>query len=119
MLGDSDLEPSNLSIALSMNIQNLFNLVKSNTCFKGEGSSIELVLTNRKYSSKNKCSFETGLCDHHPLIYPEMKTTFKPEEPKKFINRDYSNFSSECFKDNFMSSICQENEITQVSRTNF
>ena len=37
-----------------------------------------------------------------------MKTTFKSEEPKKLIYRDYSNFSSECFKDDFMSSICQE-----------
>ena len=37
-----------------------------------------------------------------------MKTTFKSEEPKKLIYRDYSNFSTECFKDDFMSSICQE-----------
>ena len=37
-----------------------------------------------------------------------MKTTFKSEEPKKWIYRDYSNFSSECFKNDFMSSIYQE-----------
>ena len=37
-----------------------------------------------------------------------MKTTFKSEEPKNLIYRDYSNFSSECFKDDFMISICQE-----------
>ena len=37
-----------------------------------------------------------------------MNTTFKSEEPKKLIYCDYSNFSSECFKDDFMSSICQE-----------
>ena len=37
-----------------------------------------------------------------------MKTTFKSEEPTKLIYRDYSNFSTECFKDDFMSSICQE-----------
>ena len=88
-----------------MNNQNLFNLVKSNTCFKGEGSCIDLILTNRKYSFKNTCSFETGLSDHHHLIYSVMKTTFKSEEPKKLIYRDYSNFSSECFT---MSNICQE-----------
>ena len=35
-----------------------------------------------------------------------METTF--EEPKKIIYRDYSNISSECFKDDFMYRICQE-----------
>ena len=91
-----------------MHNQNLFNLVKSKTCFKGEGSCIVLILTNRKYSFKNTCSFETGLSDHHYLIYSVTKTTFKSGEPKKLIYHDYSDFSSECFKDNFMSSICQE-----------
>ena len=91
-----------------MNEQNLLNFVKSNTCFKGEGSCIDLILTNRKYSFKNTCSFETGLSDHHRLIYSVMKATFKSEKPKQLIYRDYSNFSSECFNDDFMSRICQE-----------
>ena len=60
MLGDFDLEPSNPGIASFVNNQNLSNLVKSNTCFKGEGLCIDLMLTNRKYSFKNACSFETG-----------------------------------------------------------
>ena len=38
ILGDFNLEPSNPSIVSFMNSQNLFNLVKSNTCFKGKGS---------------------------------------------------------------------------------
>ena len=37
-----------------------------------------------------------------------MKTTFESKELKKLIYRDYSNFSTKCFKDDFMSSICQE-----------
>ena len=37
-----------------------------------------------------------------------MKPTFKSEEPKKIICCDYSNFSSEYFKDDFKSSIRQE-----------
>ena len=91
-----------------MSNQNLFYFVKSNTCFKGKDSRIDIILTNRKYSFKNACSFETELSDYHHLIYSVMKTTFKSEEPKKLIYCDYSNFSSECFKDDFMSSICQE-----------
>ena len=105
IFGDFNLEPSNPSIVSFMNNQNLFNLVKSNTCFKGKGSCIDLILTNRKYSFKNTCSVETGLSDHHHLIYSVMKTRFKSEEPKKLIYRD---FSTECFKDDFMSIICQE-----------
>ena len=108
ILGDFNLEPSNPSIVSFMNNQNVFNLVKSSACFKGKGSCIDLILTNRKYSFKNTCSVETGLSDHHHLIYSVMKTTFKSEEPKKLIYRDYSNFSTECFKDDFMSIICQE-----------
>ena len=69
ILGDFNLETSNPSTASFMNNQNLFNLVKSNTCFKGKGSWIDLILTNRKYSFKNTCSVDTGLSDHHYLIY--------------------------------------------------
>ena len=77
ILGDFNLEPSNPSIAFFMNNQSLFNLVKSNTCFKGKGSCFDLILTNIKYSFKNTWSFGTGLSDHHHLIYSVMKTTFK------------------------------------------
>ena len=42
ILGDFNLEQSNPSIASFMRNQNLFNLVKSTTCFKGEGSRIDL-----------------------------------------------------------------------------
>ena len=43
------------------------------------------------------------------LLYnTAFKTTFKSEEPKELIYRDCSSFSSECFKDDFMSSVCQE-----------
>ena len=97
ILGGFNLEPSNPSIVSFMNNQNLFNLVKRNTCFKEEDSCIDLILTNRKYSFKKTRFFETGLSDHHHLIYSVMKTTFKPEVPKKLIYRDYSNFSSKCF----------------------
>ena len=102
ILGDFNLEPSNPSIVSFMNNQNLFNLVKSNTCFKGKVLCIDLILTNRKYSFKNKCSVETGLSNHHYLVYSVMKTTFKSEETKKLIYRDYSNFSNECFNCDFM-----------------
>ena len=64
-----------------MDSQNFTNLIKNNTCFKGLGSCIDLILTNRKYCFKNTSSDETGISDHH-LIFSIMKTTFASEEPK-------------------------------------
>ena len=68
-----------------MDSQNSINLIKNNTCFKRMGSCIDLILTNRKYCFKNTSSYETGIRDHHHLIFSIMKTTFASEEPKKFV----------------------------------
>ena len=92
ILGDFNMEPKNPKLASFMNSFNLYNLIKSNTCFKGSGSCIDLILTNRKYCFKHTSTFETGLSDHHNLIYSMLKTTFKKEESKRFIYRDYENF---------------------------
>ena len=75
-----------------MNSQNFTNLIKNNTCFKGVGSCIDLILANRKYCFKNTSSYETGISDHHHLIFSLMKTIFVSEEPKKFVYRDYKTF---------------------------
>ena len=75
--------------------------MKNKTCFKGTRSCIDLILTNRKYSFKNTSSYETGLSDHHHLIYSVMKTTFKRKEPK-LIYRNYSNFSQKNFQNDLL-----------------
>ena len=79
------MEPKNPRLASFMNSFNLYNLFKSNTCFRGSGSCIGLILTNRKYYFKHTSAFETELCDHHHLIYSMLKTTFKKEESKQFV----------------------------------
>ena len=38
-----------------------------------------------------------------------MKITFASEEPKKFVYRDYKNFSHESFKNDLMSKTVDEN----------
>ena len=98
ILGDFNMEPKNPKLASFMNSFNLYNLIKSNTCFKGSGSCIDLILTNRKYCFKHTSTFETGLSDHHYLIYSMLKTTFKKEESKQFIYRDYKNFDNTNFQ---------------------
>ena len=138
-LGDFNMEPNCLALTSFMQSFNLFNLIKTNTCFKGKGNCIDLILTNRKYCFKHSSTFEAGLSDHHHLVYSMfrggsrtaatskmerfviivngfqpltiftkrsilgvaavldpplmLKTSFKREESKHFIYRDYKNFN--------------------------
>ena len=85
ILEDFNVEPNSPILISFMQSLNLFNIIKSNTCFKGNCSCIDLILTNRKYCFKHSCTFETGLSNHHHVIYSMLKTTFKKEEPKLYI----------------------------------
>ena len=87
---------SALSNFLSSN--NLSNLIKKNTCFKGTGSCIDLILTNRKYSFKYTESYETSISDHHRMIYTMLKSYFQNKEPKVLNLGDFKNFLSKDFK---------------------
>ena len=98
ILGDFNMEPSDPILKTFMQSRNLLNLIKSNTCFSGRDSCIDLILTSRKFCFKNSSTFETGLRDHHHLIYSMLQTTFKKEDSKRLIYRDYKNFNNEYFK---------------------
>ena len=74
-------------------------------CFKGTGSCIDLILLpNRKYPFKNTFD-ETGLSNHHYLIYSVMETTLKCEEPKRLIHRNYSVFFQKDFRNDLLLNI--------------
>ena len=76
-----------------------YNMMKQNTCFKGDGGSwIDLLITNSKFSFLKTNSFETGLSDHHHMIYNFLKTKFEKFEPKKLIYRNFKQSYSEQFK---------------------
>ena len=77
VLGDFNLEPLSPSMLSFMDSQNFVNLLKNKTCFKGIGSYVDLILTNREYSFKNTSSYKTWLSDRHHLIYSVIKTAFK------------------------------------------
>ena len=100
---DFNLEPHDKRFGYFLNNNNLVNLVKTNTCFKGSGYCIDLILRNRKYSFKNITSHKTGLSDHHHMILTMLKTTFQQKEPKCLIYRDYKNFIFENFKSDLQS----------------
>ena len=94
ILEDFNMEPSDSILKTFMQSHNLFNLLKSNTCFKGRASCVELILTNRKFCFKISSTFEAGLSDHHHLIYSMLKTTFKKEDSKCLIYRHDKNFNN-------------------------
>ena len=99
IMGDFNMEPNNRMFKDFLDSNNLTNLIKTNTCFKGKGSSIDLILTNRKYSFKYTSSYETGLSDHHHMIYTMLKSSFINIEPKLLNYRDYKNFNFRNFKE--------------------
>ena len=102
IIGDFNLEPSNTTLKHFPDSNGLYNLIKGHTCFKGKGSLIDLILTNRKCAFKNTQSFETGLSDHHHMVYTMLKTTFQKSEPKQLTYRDFNNFYFESFKNDLL-----------------
>ena len=83
IVGDFNLTPDNKSMREFVNLHNLINLIETTTCFTGAGYSIDFSLTNQKCSFKNTNTFETGLSDHHLLIYSMLRTSFQKNEPKR------------------------------------
>ena len=92
---------------------NLFNIIKPNTCFKGNGACIELILTNRKYCFKHSSTLETGLSDHYHLIYSMLNTTLKAEEPKLYKYRDYKKIDSTAFHTDLQSKLEEDPKVYQ------
>ena len=99
------MDPSHMQLSAFMEHYNYYNLIKNNTCFKGDGSCIDLILTDRRYFFKNTSSFETGISDNHNLIYSMLKTTFEKEETKKVTYRNYKQFQVENFEKDLISSL--------------
>ena len=61
-------------------------MVITTTCFKGTMS--DLLLINKNNSFKNSETFETGIRDHHLLVYSMLKTPCQKREPKRQLYRD-------------------------------
>ena len=75
------------------------DIVKQNTCFKGDGGScIDLLITNSKFLFMKANSFETGLSDHHHMTYTILKTKFENFKPKKSIYHTFKQYDSDQFK---------------------
>ena len=99
------MDPSRTQFSAFMEHCNYYNLIKNSIRFKGDGSCIDLILTDRKYCFKNTSSVKTGISDHHYLIYSMLKTTFEKEVSKKVTYRNYKQFQWENFGKDLTSSL--------------
>ena len=88
-MGDFNMEPKDSPLTEFLQINNLTNLTKGNTCFKGKGSCNDSILANRKYSFESTCSYKAGISDHHHMIYTVLKSGFHNTEPKLLNYRDF------------------------------
>ena len=78
----------------------LTNMVKGKTCFMStEGSSIDVMLTNKPRSFFKTYTIETGLSDHHKLILTFLRSHYSNKlKAKKIIYRDIKNINYEQFE---------------------
>ena len=106
VLGDFNIEAENKVMEDFLQKHTFYNMMKQNTYCKSDGGSrIDLLITNSKFSFMKTNSFETGLSDHHHIIYTILKIKFEKFEPKKLIYRNFKQFNSEQFKLDICNSI--------------
>ena len=99
ILDDFNMEAENKVNKDFLQDHTFYNKMKQNTCFKGDGGScIDLLIANSKFSFMKTNPFETGLSDHHHMIYTILKTKFVKFEPKKSTYRNLKQCDSGQFK---------------------
>ena len=104
VIGDFNMKEDDPYLAQFRKCHNLYNLIKDPTCFKSltNPSAIDHIFTNQKHSFTNSCTIETGLSDHHKMIFTCMKSTYSKIPPKVITYRDYKNFDENAF----LSEVC-------------
>ena len=79
---------------------NFANLIKQATCFTPTAthpSLIDIILTNRTRSFQSSVAIETGLSDHHKMVFTVLKCHFVRLQPTTIQYRDYKYFDPEAF----------------------
>ena len=105
-LGDFNMEISSNAMDQFMKGNLFHSLYKKPTCFKSkEGRCIDLFLTNKNRSFKFTNAFETGMSDHHLMIYTMFRTTFDKNEPTHIRYRSYKKFDSSTFTTDLQNNI--------------
>ena len=77
---DFNMQPTNQILETFLEDNNFVNLIKSNTCFKSKPGAME-----------------TGISNHHALIFLFLKTAFTKMPPNKLQYRNYNKFEVHSF----------------------
>ena len=97
-MGDFNANESNPAMETFLSQHKCKNIIKSKTCYKSqEGSCIDLFITSRYSVYQFSHVFETGINDHHLMVYTMLKSTYAKLEPKILRNRSYKDFNKESF----------------------
>ena len=105
-LGDFNNEATDAVLSPLIDGHDLYSLIKDPTCFKSKkGKCIDLFLTNRKHNFFGSKTFETGMSDHHVMIYTIFRTTFIKIPPQKIYYRCKRKFSQEKFEKDLSSGL--------------
>ena len=76
VLCDFNMKPTNQEMTTFTSDNDFINIIKSNTCFKtSTRTCIDFILTNKPKSFQNIRVIETGVSDHHLLIFSFLKTS--------------------------------------------
>ena len=89
-----------------LEVRSLYNHMKAKTCWKSEnGTCIDLIISNSKFSIMNTGVLETGLSDHHLLIFTMLKTQYERLPPKTIKYRKWKNFDEFLFRQELVNAL--------------
>ena len=99
LVGDFNAEEKEVILNNFMELYDLKNLVKENTCFKSfkNPTCVDLFLTNCSRSFQHTNVISTGISDCHKMIITVLKTTFNKAKPKEITYRCYKDFNNDVF----------------------
>ena len=98
LIGDFTDSETSPALDSFLDEQKCKNIIKNKTCFKSvKGLCIDLIFTSRPSLHQFTNVFETGISDHHLLIYKMLKPTYTKMEPKVLSKRCFKNFSEQSF----------------------
>ena len=114
VMGDLNAEPSHPIVETFLNVHDFYCHINQKTCWKSaEGTCIDLIFSNQKYSFQHTGAVETGISDHHALVYTMLKAKYVKRKAKEITYRDYRNFC----KDNFISDLNYYLMMSSCTRT--
>ena len=110
IVGDFNTEVAQAIMKVFCDYYDFKNLIKDATCYENQKTHHASISSgNNPNSFQNSGVIETGLFDVHKMTLTVMETTFEKLKPNIILYRDYSKFSNDKFRENFISCLSTEN----------